>query len=338
LFAPNGYIPLADIMKQADAKSAELGKWSKLLLEKSVEMTDDLDEDFFKHRASAARIDSFAELFEAAVHESLGQFKIHACHPDVGVWRFGFPVFPNLIGNRHLFTTDEHDVKTYNGVTLDWPSHEEKIAGLVQKKIDPWSETFLELPHTSPNLFYDRDTYTISLMVHDIIAQKHRYGLALSYFGYPFEPKDIRPFEGWALCIGSEFSISMFHEKLLDSFARSFCRAAFGDSFVAEFADEQPDVWRRFIGFEVVDDMPKTNNTIAVETAAFKELDIYLSENEEVGIKAEIKAEFGGNLGERAFERVWDRLRVRGLRSQVAGKNHNAVLKRQFNHDAYYPQ
>ena len=150
--------------------------------------------------------------------------------------------------------------------------------------------------------------------------QNHLFGLPIKFFGYPFDAEDVRPYQGWALCVRSGFSEKQFQEDFRVCFARRFCRAVLGDWFVQEYAESQPEVWNEFIGLQTKVAPSDVKGSIASETAAFKELDAFVSKSDDVGTKAELKAKFGQSLGERAFERVWDRLRVQHPRLSIPGR------------------
>jgi len=321
LFAPEGYTPLADILKLVRNNHNDLREWSKNLVTVSVDVDQQNDADFLKYRASRARSYSFEDVFEEAFHEVLAQTELYACHPNHGVWRFAFPVLMTLVGYRHLLNEVISTKSALFDVGLDWPFYEERVLELVASKEDPWSHCFLEFPHTSPNLFFNRETYTIDISIHNEIDRNLGCGFYAEHHGYPFSVADIRSFQGWALCVETLSIDAQLQEAFRDKFARNLCRALFGEWFLKDYADDQPEMWRRFIGLEQVEIPTRGKGTVAEETASFKNAMAYLSDRDELDTtKADIKAMFCGELGERAFLRVWDRLKVEHPKLAIPGR------------------
>lgn len=319
--APPGHTTIQRLMNLVEKSSAPYRTRAHALVVESLRLDEKSDPGHQGFRANRARSYSYRDLLEEALTDTLISFQVFACHPDKGVWKFDYPIFFSPIGYRHILRDVTFDAEGYFDVGLDWPHYENEILSLVAAGRDPWAETFLSMPSTSPNMFYDPLTYTVDLTEFRCLAGFVEFGQNfLETQGAAFKVSQIEPFEGWSLTIETPVQgVSTFLESYWDHFHRVLFRVIFGEEILAGYL-EDADAWRDFVGLRPVEAPHPQRTTVASEKWAYELLDRHLSEVETPGRKRELRALCGSRIGERAFERVWSRLREKHPELARAGR------------------
>ncbi len=310
MFSPEGYTPVSQVVDSLFEEIQDTKNWLKNLVEGSWSEVADCDPDLIEHRAFRARVYSFEEVKRMALGEVIQERSLYACHPSAGVWKFDFPnFFDRFVTYWHLANYGEF-LGDFFERGLDWPSYVTQISNCVEDGQDPWAGTFCTLSRTSPDLFYNPHTYVIDLSELQLLQSTLQFEFELESHGYPFSVTELVPFEGWALAFKDptepvETLSIAFREKA----ARIICDAAFGEEAVNEIFENQPEKWQKFLGIKDAQVLSGIKSTVADETKAYKFLIEYLDDKEKSETKSELRQVCPIKLGERAFERVWDRLR-----------------------------
>jgi len=319
MFAPEGFVPFSEIVKDIFIKNQEISKRLEEILRISLKGNEgNSEDDFLRLRASRARQYSFCEVSELAlfnITEGVPKFVIH---PDKRPLSFDLPILMNLHAYRYLYRAVKSDRRIYgaSGVSgsdyfdfgLDWPHYESKIDDYVKKSKDPWSITFLEFPHTSINLFYNRSTYLIDLDEARLVRSHELDEFDLKSYGYPFNLNAIEPFEGCSICVKEkDYNLESLQRLYEIEVFKIVLSACWGDKFTEELMENHNFA----VSFPNVEDVDSKaiNKNIASEVRAVKFLNNYLDNNEFSGILIDLRNLLPEDLGERAFRRVVDRVR-----------------------------
>lgn len=319
MFAPEGFIPFSRIAEDTFVKNKEISERLQGMLASDFKATDEnAEEQFLRFRASRAREYSFLEVAERALFDVTKGIPKYVFHPDKAPLSFDLPILMNLHDYKSEFRLVEHyldeygfsgpDKSSYFDFGLDWPYFEKEINKYVEKFEDPWSSTFLENPHTSMNLLYNRSSFLIDLDEARLVALNSPRSLDMKHLGYPFQLNAIEPFEGFSICVKEQD----YNQETLQSLyeievVKIVMSACWGDKLMEELSTK----FDFAVSFPVAKDVDSNvvRQNIALEGRCVKILNDYLDNTEFSGTLTDLRNLLPEELGARQFRRVIDRVR-----------------------------
>lgn len=155
------------------------------------------------------------ELIEKALFEVAFSDGIYLVSSAGLVFRFDLPFFQTDVYYKYIL---DLEAQGWSDVPFDCdlakinPERLDRIAKEVDVGRDPWSNLKDDQGFCSPNLFFDRDTYCISLNVYRLLEQAS--GGYLSKFIAIANPEQMQPFDGWSICVTDQTAEKLSTEKM----------------------------------------------------------------------------------------------------------------------------
>jgi hypothetical protein len=268
--------------------------------------------------ARFAKLYTYVEVEFLALEAVLKDKQLYVVGPTFEVWDFDFPVLERRLSfQSQVFadyaTTIGSDFGFGCVEFINWKLHSENVDKLVSQNLEPWSRTFLEPQVTSPSLFLNFETGQIDLSVVDQVACISPVGGHFSKVeGYAFGLSDIRPFEGWFVCLkAADLDMTELQAEFQTKKAEIVCSLVFGEQTVRDLQKDDPLFLEYFVGAEI-NQAGLIRQTMANESHWLNQFSQYVQRKEKQPngkvTKQELRTMSKKYLGPRAFDRVWRKL------------------------------
>lgn len=235
MFSPIGYTSFLNAFKIVKAHYEKCGLDLESLFSFSFERNEG------KRSAYLAKIYSQREVLERTFFQLIIGFEMFVCSSKGDVFKLDIPLHLNLIQFHHLMKWPELDTQYFDHY-IDWPSYEKDIETAIENGHDPWLKSFYDMPNTSVNLFYSRETFLVEDREFSRLQSCCNGMFFPEAHGYPYSEKEVRAFNGWSLCLKAEDVSSITQEAVKEIFFRIVFEAEFGPDSFAEYYNSRKDI------------------------------------------------------------------------------------------------